>query len=113
MSRYRHLTRNDWMGTWLRIGLFSAVILAGGILMARSHAVGFVLLTGALLVLAVFWHAANFAYHCPKCETEFEISALKDLISPHTPTAKYLRCPKCGKQGWASVLKKTANNQAG
>ncbi len=106
MSRYRNLTWKDWTTTWLLIAVFIAVIFIAGILIASRHPAGFVLLACALLLALVRWHAANFAYRCPVCENEFEISTFKDLISPHTPATKYLRCPKCTNRSWAGVLKK-------
>ena len=110
MSRYRNLTWKDWTTTWLLIAVFTAVIVIAGILLASRHPMGFALLACALLLALVRWHAANFAYRCPACGNEFEISTFKDLISPHTPTTKYLRCPKCTHRSWASVLKKTTND---
>jgi DNA-directed RNA polymerase subunit RPC12/RpoP len=94
------------MTTWLLITVFTAVILIAGVFIANRHLVGFILLACALLLLLIRWHAANFAYRCPVCENEFEISTFKDLISPHRPATKYLRCPNCGARDWASVLKK-------
>ncbi len=59
-----------------------------------------VTLTAILLFFIVRWHAANYGYHCPKCHHEFRISAITDLLSPHTFTKKWLRCPKCGLRSW-------------
>jgi DNA-directed RNA polymerase subunit RPC12/RpoP len=104
---YRLPTRTDWFITGLLVTFFTAAIVASAVLIASKRPLGFVLLACSLLLLLVRWHAANFAYQCPACGNEFEISTLQDLISPHMLSTKYLRCPACGKRDWTSILKKT------
>jgi DNA-directed RNA polymerase subunit RPC12/RpoP len=70
------------------------------------------LAVAAVVLLVVFapvrWHAAKYAYRCAGCGEYFEISASTDLISPHTPGSKYLRCPACGEREWAAVVTKAS-----
>ena len=107
MSRYRELKRKDWVITGLLVAVFAGVIVMAGMLVANRHPLGFALLVCALTFLLVRWHASNFAYRCPECANEFEISTFKDLISPHMAATKRLRCPQCGTRSWARALKKT------
>lgn len=71
MPHYRNPTRSDWVIACLMVGAFTAVILIAAFLLAASHALGFLLLAGALLLLLVSWHAAHAAYRCPECENKF------------------------------------------
>jgi hypothetical protein len=66
---------------------------------------------GGVLIVLVRWHARNTAYRCPACLHEFEISALRDFISPHGFGRKYLKCPACGKRSWALALAKESSKQ--
>ncbi len=62
-----------------------------------------VLLMSGSLVILVRGHAARTLYRCPNCGNEFKITPLTDILSPHTLTTKYLRCPSCGKRQWTPV----------
>jgi len=62
--------------------------------------VGLLALAGLLVYFLVRWHARTFAYECPECCHKFSISTLTDLISPHYPDKKRLRCPACHKRSW-------------
>ncbi len=62
-----------------------------------------VLLMCGSLVILVRGHAARTLYRCPSCGNEFKITPLTDILSPHTLTTKYLRCPACGKRRWIPV----------
>ncbi len=62
-----------------------------------------VLLMSGSLVILVRGHAARTLYRCPACGHEFKITPLTDILSPHTLTTKYLRCPSCGRRKWIPV----------
>lgn len=62
-----------------------------------------VLLMSGSLVILVRGHAARTLYRCPDCGHEFKITPLTDILSPHTLTTKYLRCPSCGRRKWIPV----------
>jgi len=108
---YRKVTNRDW---W-RVGgytllTFVIIVVTAVILIPMAGSVGFVvwlaLFVSGSLFLLVRWHAINTAYRCPACGYEFEISVFTDLVSLQVPNKKYLKCPKCGKRNWATVLMK-------
>ena len=104
MRKYRSLTAKEYLTAWLFVGSFTGFILIGWI--TRMEPLGFAVMASAALLLLVRWHSINFAYRCRECANKFEVSSLENLLSPNMITTKYLRCPKCGTRGWASVLKK-------
>ncbi len=114
MNRYRETTGRDWLATGLRLLVYVAVVLAGAYLLLPTYwYVWAVLVVGGLLVL-VTWHAGTFAYHCPNCGREFEVSALVDFVSPqgvgrdehgHAAGWKLLRCPECHRFVRATVVR--------
>ncbi len=70
-----------------------------------------IIVTTIILLLLVRWHARNFAYRCPECGQEFEISVFTDFISPHGVGKKYLKCPRCQKRSWANETEKISQVQ--
>ncbi len=84
----------------------AAAIFAAAILMGKRHPAGFLVLAGAWMYLLVRWHAAQFGYRCPRCGHEFAIPVREDLIGPDTLASKYVRCPRCSRRGWATILAK-------
>jgi DNA-directed RNA polymerase subunit RPC12/RpoP len=58
------------------------------------------------LALLVRSHSRDTVYTCRACNAQFEITAWRDFISPHTLTQKYLKCPRCGTRSWATVHEK-------
>jgi DNA-directed RNA polymerase subunit RPC12/RpoP len=67
-------------------------------------------IAASALFLLVRWHARTYAYRCRNCSDEFEISTLRDLVSPHGLGLgggwQLLRCPRCGRWTRASVIRK-------
>ncbi len=112
MPAYREVTWKDRAVTLLLVGVLIAVTAIYPRMIGLGRPVIFVLIVGALLALLVRWHAARFGYRCPECGNEFAISALRDFLSPHTPTSKYLRCPKCGVKDWAQEVRKAPDGSA-
>jgi DNA-directed RNA polymerase subunit RPC12/RpoP len=106
MTPYRNPLLKDRVVTGFVLVVFTAALAIGAFRFGNTHPAGFALLACVMLLGLVGWHAASSAYRCAECGTEFEISTLRDLVSPHSPTSKYLRCPRCGKRDWASALKK-------
>ena len=106
MRRYRRPRWRDWLVTAVLVAAAVAAVVTCAVLLGPKHPLGFMLTAVAVLLLLVRWHAAETAYQCPECETEFEVSWLEDLLSPQAPTAKYLTCPGCGCRVWARVLVK-------
>ncbi len=104
MQGYRETTRRDWAITGLRVLVFVVVLAVGAYFLLPSYwYVWAALVSGGLLLLAT-WHARTFAYQCPACARQFEVSALVDFVSPQGVGRdeegrvlgwKYLRCPGC------------------
>ena len=36
---------------------------------------------------------------------KIEVSILENFLGPDGVNKKYLKCPKCGKRGWAEILR--------
>jgi DNA-directed RNA polymerase subunit RPC12/RpoP len=110
MPEYRDIQKRDWIATFSRLGLFVAVLVAGAIWLAPEFYILFLVLGAASLLLLVLWHNRTFAYRCSNCGDEFEISALRNFLSPHGPDAeggwKYLKCPACRAWNRARLVKK-------
>ena len=112
MAQYKETTKRDWIRTIAYIAVSIAVIIIGAIFLLPAYwywYIWLILVVGSLFLL-VRWHAKKFAYRCPKCGHEFEISIFTDFISPHGPSIsggwKYLKCPKCHERSRATVIKK-------
>ena len=52
------------------------------------------------------WKTKHFAYRCAKCGHEFDISPWTCMIAVGG-LDQYLRCPKCHKRSWATMIDKT------
>jgi len=117
VTQYEEITEQDWIRTIAYISAFISVIVVGAVFLIPINSIGIIfwlILVGEGLFLLVRWHAKTFAYRCPKCRHEFEISTFTDFISPHGISKsggwkgwKYLKCPKCHERSRAIVIKKT------
>jgi hypothetical protein len=111
--RYRTATTKDWLKTGFYILLHTMVIVFSAIFLLpfgpAGIAVWCIILIGSTYWL-VRWHASSTVYHCLVCDPVFEISTLTDLITPHVPYHKYLKCPQCGQRSWATILMPVASN---
>jgi hypothetical protein len=110
MPEYRQTQKSDWVVTISLLGLFVALLLAGSIWLAPQYFVLFLLLGASALILLVLWHNRTFAYRCSACGGAFEISALRNFLSPHGIDTeggwKYLKCPICKAWSRARIVKK-------
>lgn len=110
MARYQETTKEDWIRTIIYVAAFITIIIIGTIFLLPVYWYIWLILVVGCLFLLVRWHAKNFAYRCPNCGHEFEISIFIDFISPHGPGEaggwKYLKCPKCHKRSRATEIKK-------
>ena len=108
--RHRETTREDWVRTTAYVAVFVAAITIATIFLLPAYWYIWITLAAAGLFLLVQWHAKNFAYRCPRCGHEFEISTFTDLTSPHWPSKsggwKRLECPRCHETVKAAVTKK-------
>ena len=109
MARFRELTQRDWVSNRIQIAVFVAVVVTGSVVVGKEHAAEFLVVTAALVIAWVCWQVRHTGYRCAGCGNEFEMSLVGSLVSPHTMTAKHLRCPSCGELGWAKVLRKISD----
>jgi DNA-directed RNA polymerase subunit RPC12/RpoP len=118
MNQYGEVNKGDWSRTIIYVLLFAAALVIGAIYLLPAYwYVWSILVVGGLFLL-VRWHARSFAYHCPKCGHEFEISTVKDFVSPNGIVRrsggvqgwKYLSCPKCHERVKALTIKKKSSS---
>jgi DNA-directed RNA polymerase subunit RPC12/RpoP len=58
------------------------------------------------IVIRLFvWNSNKYSYKCPHCHAEFQPTSLTAYAGPHLIFWRYLRCPRCNKPGWASVVR--------
>jgi DNA-directed RNA polymerase subunit RPC12/RpoP len=105
-------TKANWTNVTVRILLVTTTLAISAYLMALIFwPIGFIawliIGVGGMLFFIVRQHARNSVYRCVECSNEFNISALADFFSPHTPNSKYLKCPKCYKQRWQPEINDT------
>ncbi len=114
MNGYRETTGRDWLNTGTRLLVFVAVVVVGAYLLLPAYWYVWAVLVAVGLLLLVTWHARTFAYHCPNCGGEFEVSALVDFVSPQGVSRdsegrvigwKLLRCPSCHRFVRATVVR--------
>ncbi|MDP4090620.1 MAG: hypothetical protein Q8930_15320 [Bacillota bacterium] len=65
----------------------------------------FVIVIAGLVILFTY-HSRHVAFICKSCGSRFEITPLKDFLSPHSTRSHYLKCPQCGKRAWDKVVPK-------
>ncbi|UCF77982.1 MAG: hypothetical protein JSW03_07660 [Candidatus Eiseniibacteriota bacterium] len=95
-------------GAVLYVVMMIVLFVAVALFAARQswHIILLLILVGVALYFLVTWHARTTGYGCAKCGHEFNITALTDLISPHVPGKKYLKCPSCHRRTWARERKR-------
>ena len=108
---YRRPTRKDWAQAVGRIVLLVGAlgVIGAFLIPLAGDVVGgalFVIVGAVGLSALARWHARRTAYRCRACGHEFEISLAADFLSFHFWTTKYLRCPRCQKRSWATILVK-------
>jgi DNA-directed RNA polymerase subunit RPC12/RpoP len=104
-NRYWEVSQSDWYGTAQVLFAFAAVIVISSVLLLPGHWYLWLMIIAGDLALLVAWYAKNFDYLCPGCGEVFEVSTLKNFISPNVMNKKYLKCPRCRKRAWADILK--------
>ncbi|MBA3972956.1 MAG: hypothetical protein C0504_01910 [Candidatus Solibacter sp.] len=100
----RRPERCDWIRTGAYVAI--AVLAVAGFALGPGREHRALSLAGIAVAIALLirWHAATFGYRCPHCGREFRISAWADLFSPNNVTAKYVKCPECGRRDWMEAL---------
>jgi DNA-directed RNA polymerase subunit RPC12/RpoP len=60
-----------------------------------------------VVLVSQTYMSRNFDYQCGNCGERFSPSALAAALSPHRfGGQKLLRCPHCGRLGWAQAVPK-------
>ena len=102
---YREPTVKDRVKMYTVIIVFLSIILFGGfVILPKVGLYVWLAILIFMVFLFVSWHAHTTAYRCSKCGHEFEISVINDLLTPHVPHKKYLKCPHCGIRNWMGDL---------
>lgn len=114
MNKYQEVTWKDWIYTLIALLIFIIFLVGASLLLpGTTHEFLYPFVMAASLLILIYWHTRSFAYRCPKCGNEFEISMLKNLISPHWPGRgggwKLLRCPECRSWSAAKILRISRN----
>ena len=104
-KKYGETTKRDWYRTSLILLLFIAITALSSVFLLPDYWYLWLLVIIIGILLLVVWHAKNFAYRCPACGEFFEVSTLENFLGPNCLNKKYLKCPRCGKRGWAKILK--------
>jgi DNA-directed RNA polymerase subunit RPC12/RpoP len=116
MASNRQVTRSDRRKTALYLLAFVVVVVfSGAVILPQAWPMGlfmWLVVVGAALFLLVRWHAYSTVYHCAACGHGFTISTWTDLMAPHKPGAKYLKCPECGERDWTEVRMVTGDESA-
>lgn len=60
----------------------------------------------ALAMLFMGWINRNFDYECAGCGRRFSLSFWQAALSPHMMGRKFVRCPGCGRRGWAAAIRR-------
>ena len=105
-KRVRALLPLGLLGLLLGIG---SVLFAGLFTMADELRYVFIGLGLALLLIAIpllcLYDVELGCFRCPCCHEKFRPSIRAYVLGPHAFLRRYLRCPHCGKRGWATYEK--------
>lgn len=71
--------------------------IAKGIWQPFAIGMPFVILLG---ILMTWMYCKNTDYICAECTAQFKPTLREFLFSKHTPKARKLKCPKCGRTGY-------------
>ena len=100
MPTSRVPTNTDWFINMIVVALAVGGLFVVGLKLGPTHPLVFIGAVLVVLFLLVRWNSGSTAYLCQSCGREFSLTPWQDLLSPHTPTSKYARCPHCGQRSW-------------
>ena len=108
-GKYEDPTPRDWVIGIGLIVIFLLVIGVGAYLLLPDHFIWWLVLVVAGILLLTVNQNRNYALRCRSCDHEFEISFLRNLISPHGIDKEgswlWLRCPNCEEKGKVTVIR--------
>jgi len=106
--QFRPITPQDRTRNIVILAAFLALVLVQVVVTIVSQRMDLVLILIAFCLLAAValtkWAVDTYGYECPSCQHQFEISMRTALLTPHIGDRKLLRCPSCGKRGWANAV---------
>jgi len=107
--------KKDWIRTIFYIIVYVSILIIGAIFLIPAYWYIWLILVVLGLSLLVMWHTENYAYRCPNCDHEFEISTFVNFISPQgigkSGAWKYLKCPKCQVRSRATLISRDLTKQ--
>lgn len=106
MAEYQEVTKKEWKESLLIIVALVVVLTIGAVFLIPDYWYGFVILVVVVIffvIILVIREQGAAVFKCPTCGQEFEISAFKNVMSPHGVSKKegkwyewkYLECPMC------------------
>jgi len=107
MESDKNLKVMDWIKISIYILIYVLIISVSAFFLIPGHLIIWIILCVGGILLFFECHRRKFAYRCPVCDNEFQVSLFTDLVSPHGPGWKYLKCPKCHRRVRARLIKKT------
>ena len=106
--QFRPINPQDRTRNIVVLTAFLALVLVQVLatIMLQRTDLALILLAFCLLsaVALTKWAVDTYGYECPSCRHQFEISMRTALLTPHIGDRKLLRCPSCGKRGWANAV---------
>jgi len=74
----------------------------------KNFEVEIIFLVAAIVAVTFLqrWRTKNYDYKCGKCGERFTLPLWKAVLAPHSMGRKLVKCPKCGRRGWAAPVPK-------
>jgi transcription elongation factor Elf1 len=109
LRKYQDPTRKDWILGILSLVIFVVAITLGAFLLFTDYWYLWLILVLGGVAILVLRQTKNYACRCRECGYEFEITFIKNLLSPHgvdkEGSWQWLQCPSCEKRVKVTVIK--------
>lgn len=117
MTEYQEITRSEWKKSLLFIIPLVIIVSVSAFVLLPENWIEYILvvvITMCVIIFAAVQGEKHILFKCPTCGQEFEISAMKNALSPHGVTKKdgkwvewkHLECPMCHEKTKMFPLKK-------
>ena len=106
----RKLFISSWVLTFTSVAFYLCTVLVAGFTLEENNlAFGIVMCIAFVILLVGLFFAFKMEvdagyYECRSCGHKFVPTYKEALKAAHTPTKKYLKCPKCSKKTWAKKV---------